>query len=156
MAALKGDTTNAEHRAGVGVVLSEAAGSHLRRWNVPVGFSERLEMWEEGGSLTILASCLIETDSRMDDVIFEEFKGTGNMEITLDREMAESRIFPAIHLLKSGTRKDELLYHPEEFQRINSLRKQMAQRPAPEAMVVLLKLIRSTSSNAELLLRGIQ
>ena len=111
---------------------------------------------EEGGSLTILATCLIETDSRMDDVIFEEFKGTGNMEITLDREMAESRIFPAIHLLKSGTRKDELLYHPEEYQRINSLRKQMAQRPAPEAMVVLLKLIKSTRSNAELLLRGIQ
>ncbi len=111
---------------------------------------------EEGGSLTILATCLIETDSRMDDVIFEEFKGTGNMEITLDREMAESRIFPAIHLLKSGTRKDELLYHPDEYQRISSLRKQMAQRPAAEAMVVLLKLIRSTSSNAELLLRGIQ
>ncbi len=111
---------------------------------------------EEGGSLTILATCLIETDSRMDDVIFEEFKGTGNMEITLDREMAESRIFPAIHLLKSGTRKDELLYHPEEYQRINSLRKQMVQRPAPEAMVVLLKLIQSTGSNAELLLRGIQ
>jgi transcription termination factor Rho len=111
---------------------------------------------EEGGSLTILATCLIETDSRMDDVIFEEFKGTGNMEITLDREMAESRIFPAIHLLKSGTRKDELLYHPEEYQRISSLRKQMAQRPAPEAMVVLLKLIKSTRSNAELLLRGIQ
>ncbi|MEM1442007.1 MAG: transcription termination factor Rho [Verrucomicrobiota bacterium] len=111
---------------------------------------------DEGGSLTILATCLIETDSRMDDVIFEEFKGTGNMEITLDREMAESRIFPAIHLLKSGTRKDDLLYHPEEFQRINSLRKQMAQRPAPEAMEVLLKTIHSTSSNAELLLRGIQ
>lgn len=111
---------------------------------------------EEGGSLTILATCLIETDSRMDDVIFEEFKGTGNMEITLDREMAESRIFPAIHLLKSGTRKDDLLYHPEEYQRIQSLRKQMAQRPASEAMVVLLKLINSTRSNAELLLRGIQ
>ena len=111
---------------------------------------------EEGGSLTILASCLIETDSRMDDVIFEEFKGTGNMEITLDREMAESRIFPAIHLQKSGTRKDDLLYHPDEFQRINSLRKQMAQRPTPEAMQVLLKLIASTNSNAELLLRGIQ
>lgn len=109
-----------------------------------------------GGSLTILATCLIETDSRMDDVIFEEFKGTGNMEITLDREMAESRIFPAIHLPKSGTRKDELLYHPEEYIRINSLRKQLAQRPAPEAMVVLLKTIRSTRSNAELLLRGIQ
>ncbi len=111
---------------------------------------------EEGGSLTILATCLIETDSRMDDVIFEEFKGTGNMEITLDREMAESRIFPAIHLLKSGTRKDELLYHPDEFQRISSLRKQLAQRPAPEAMVVLLKTIKATRSNAELLLRGIQ
>ncbi|MEM9018687.1 MAG: transcription termination factor Rho [Verrucomicrobiota bacterium] len=111
---------------------------------------------EEGGSLTILATCLIETDSRMDDVIFEEFKGTGNMEITLYREMAESRIFPAIHLLKSGTRKDDLLYHPDEFQRINSLRKQMAQRPAPEAMEVLLKSIRGTGSNAELLLRGIQ
>lgn len=109
-----------------------------------------------GGSLTILATCLIETDSRMDDVIFEEFKGTGNMEITLDREMAESRIFPAIHLLKSGTRKDELLYHPDEYLRISSLRKQLAQRPAPEAMVVLLKTIRSTRSNAELLLRGIQ
>ena len=111
---------------------------------------------EEGGSLTILATCLIETDSRMDDVIFEEFKGTGNMEITLDREMAESRVFPAIHLLKSGTRKDELLYHPDEFQRINSLRKQLAQRPAPEAMEVLLKVIRESNSNAELLLRGIQ
>lgn len=111
---------------------------------------------EEGGSLTILATCLIETDSRMDDVIFEEFKGTGNMEIALDREMAESRIFPAIHLLKSGTRKDDLLYHPEEYQRISSLRKQMVQRPAPEAMEVLLKLIQATNSNAELLLRGIQ
>lgn len=111
---------------------------------------------EDGGSLTILATCLIETDSRMDDVIFEEFKGTGNMEITLDREMAESRIFPAIHILKSGTRKDELLYHPDEFLKVNSLRKQLAQRPAPEAMVVLLKAIKGTRSNPELLLRGIQ
>jgi len=111
---------------------------------------------EEGGSLTILATCLTETDSRMDDVIFEEFKGTGNMEITLDREMAESRIFPAIHMQKSGTRKDELLYHPDEFLRIQSLRKQLAQRPVAEAMVVLLKAIRGSRSNAELLLRGIQ
>lgn len=111
---------------------------------------------EEGGSLTILATCLIETDSRMDDVIFEEFKGTGNMEITLDREMAESRIFPAIHLQKSGTRKDELLYHPDEYVRILSLRKQLAQRPAPEAMVELIKAIKTTRSNTELLLRGIQ
>ena len=78
------------------------------------------------------------------------------MEITLDREMAESRIFPAIHLHKSGTRKDELLYHPEEFLRVNSHRKQLVQRPAPEAMVELLKAIKATRSNAELLLRGIQ
>ncbi len=110
---------------------------------------------EEGGSLTIVATCLIETDSRMDDVIFEEFKGTGNMEITLDREMAESRIFPAIHILKSGTRKDELLYHADEMPRVTGLRKQLASRPAAEAMEVLLRQINATRSNAELLLRGI-
>lgn len=110
---------------------------------------------EEGGSLTIVATCLIETDSKMDDVIFEEFKGTGNMEITLDREMAESRIFPAIHILKSGTRKDDLLYHQDEMPRVLSLRKQLATRPAPEAMEVLLKQIHKTNSNAELILRGI-
>ncbi len=111
---------------------------------------------DEGGSLTILATCLIETESRMDDIIFEEFKGTGNMEITLDREMAESRIWPAIHTLKSGTRKDELLYHPDEYQRVTTLRKQMAQRPAAEAMEVLLRNVAVTNSNAELLLRGLQ
>gem|GEM_PF-4662500 len=70
--------------------------------------------------------------------------------------MAESRIFPAIHTLKSGTRKDELLYHPDEMQRVTNLRKQMARRPAAEAMEVLLKMIRSTNSNAELLLRGFE
>ncbi len=108
-----------------------------------------------GGSLTILATCLIETDSRMDDVIFEEFKGTGNMEIVLDRELAESRIFPAINLQKSGTRKDDLLYHPDEFHRITFIRRSLVQRPAAEAMLTLLKGIRSTRTNAELLLRGL-
>ncbi|MDF1816110.1 MAG: transcription termination factor Rho, partial [Verrucomicrobiales bacterium] len=83
------------------------------------------------------------------------FKGTGNMEVILDREMAESRIFPAIHILKSGTRKDDLLYHADEMPRITGLRKQLAARPAPEAMEVLLKKIKATSSNAELILRGI-
>ena len=67
---------------------------------------------EEGGSLTILATALVETESRMDDVIFEEFKGTGNMEVRLDRELAERRIFPAIHIPQSGTRNDDRLYHP--------------------------------------------
>ena len=111
---------------------------------------------EEGGSLTILATCLVETDSRMDDVIFEEFKGTGNMEIYLDRELAERRVFPAIHTLQSGTRKDELLYHPDEQQRVNGLRRQLAQMPVGEAMETLVKNIKLTGSNAELLLRGLR
>ena len=110
---------------------------------------------EEGGSLTILATALIETESRMDEVIFEEFKGTGNMEIHLDRELAEKRTFPAIHSLQSGTRKDELLYHPDELRRVNTVRKQLAQLPAVEAMEVLIKYIYSTSTNAELLMRGL-
>ena len=111
---------------------------------------------EEGGSLTILATALIETESKMDEVIFEEFKGTGNMEIHIDRELAEKRVFPAIHVLKSGTRKDDLLYHPDEFQRISMLRRQMAQLPAGEAMEVLVRNIRLTNSNAELLLGGLK
>ena len=111
---------------------------------------------EEGGSLTILATCLVETESRMDEVIFEEFKGTGNMEIYLDRELAEKRVFPAIHCLKSGTRKDELLYHPDEHRRVGNLRREMAQRPAGEAMELLVKNILTTKSNAELLLRGLR
>lgn len=111
---------------------------------------------EEGGSLTILATALIETDSKMDEVIFEEFKGTGNLEIQLDRELVERRIYPAIHVQKSGTRKDDLLYHPDEFRRIGAIRKQMAQLPAGEAMEVLIKSIRATGSNPELLLTGLR
>jgi transcription termination factor Rho len=107
---------------------------------------------EEGGSLTILATALIETESRMDEVIFEEFKGTGNMELHLDRTLLEKRIFPAIHILKSGTRRDDLLYHPAEFEKITTLRKYLAQLPAIEAMEVLLQRIRATKTNAELLL----
>lgn len=111
---------------------------------------------EEGGSLTLLASALIETESRMDDVIFEEFKGTGNMEIQLDRELVEKRVFPAIQLRKSGTRNDEKLYHPEEFKRITMLRRELAQMPAVEAMEVLIRNIHLTRSNAELLLKGLK
>jgi transcription termination factor Rho len=111
---------------------------------------------EEGGSLTILATALIETDSKMDEVIFEEFKGTGNLEIQLDRELVERRIYPAIHVQKSGTRKDDLLYHPDEYRRIGAIRKQMAQLPAGEAMEVLIKSIKATGSNAEMLLTGLR
>jgi len=111
---------------------------------------------EEGGSLTIVATALIETESRMDEVIFEEFKGTGNMELHLDRSIAESRIFPAIHILNSGTRREELLYHPFELERVNILRRQLAELPAIEAMEVLYSNLKATQSNAELLLAGLR
>ena len=111
---------------------------------------------EEGGSLTMLATALIDTGSRADEVIFEEFKGSGNMEIQLDRELLERRIYPAINIPKSGTRKDELLYHPDEFKRIGMLRRQLAQRPGGEAMEVLIDHIQNSASNAELLLTGLR
>jgi transcription termination factor Rho len=111
---------------------------------------------EEGGSLTILATALIETESRMDEVIFEEFKGTGNLEITLDREISERRIYPAIHVLKSGTRRDDLLYHPDEFRRVTQVRKQLAAVPAVEAIELLIKNINRTRNNAEVLLTGLK
>ena len=111
---------------------------------------------EEGGSLTILATALIETESRMDEVIFEEFKGTGNMELHLDRTLVEKRVYPAIHILKSGTRRDDLLYHPDEFQRVILLRKKLGQLPAIEAMEVLLNTLKATRTNAELLLTALR
>ena len=111
---------------------------------------------EEGGSLTILATALVETHSRMDDLIFEEYKGTGNMEIYLDRSIMEQRIFPAIHITKSGTRREELLYHPDEYERILKLRKQLMEIPAVEAMQILCLNMETTKSNAELILSGIK
>jgi len=111
---------------------------------------------EEGGSLTIIATALVDTNSRMDEVIFEEFKGTGNMELHLARELVEKRVFPAINILNSGTRREDLLYHPEEFARINVLRKQLAQLPPMEAMEILVQQLKATKTNAELLMRGIR
>jgi transcription termination factor Rho len=111
---------------------------------------------EEGGSLTILATALVETQSRMDDLIFEEFKGTGNMEVHLDRSIAEQRIFPAIHIVKSGTRREELLYHPDEYERVVQLRRQLSELPAAEAMELLATNLQHTKSNAELLLAGLR
>lgn len=111
---------------------------------------------EEGGSLTILATALVETKSRMDDLIFEEFKGTGNMEVHLDRSIAEQRVFPAIHIVKSGTRREELLYHPDEYERVVMLRRQLSELPAAEAMELLAMNLRNTRSNAELLLAGLR
>lgn len=107
---------------------------------------------EQGGSLTIIATALIETGSRMDEVIFEEFKGTGNMELVLDRRLADRRIYPAIDLIKSGTRKEELLYHPNELEKIYLLRQAVADLAAVDAMNLLLGRLKKTNSNVEFLL----
>ncbi len=106
---------------------------------------------EEGGSLTIIATALIETGSRMDDVIFEEFKGTGNMELVLDRRLSDRRIFPAIDLNRSGTRKEELLMTQEELNRIWILRKYLSDKSSDEAMEFLLQRLRTTKSNKKFL-----
>lgn len=108
---------------------------------------------EEGGSLTIMATALIDTGSRMDEVIFEEFKGTGNMEVHLDRALVDRRIFPSINIEKSGTRKEELLYHPDEYPRIMLLRRALTGVPPVEAMELLLNQLRKTRSNVEFLLQ---
>ncbi|MHC4472077.1 MAG: transcription termination factor Rho [Planctomycetota bacterium] len=107
---------------------------------------------EEGGSLTIMATALIETGSRMDEVIFEEFKGTGNMEIHLDRKLADKRIWPAVDVSRSGTRKEELLLDPEELKRVWILRKVLNDMSPVEAMELLKEKIERTSSNAEFLM----
>jgi transcription termination factor Rho len=111
---------------------------------------------EEGGSLTVLATALTETGSRMDELIFEEFKGTGNMELHLDRALQEKRLYPAIHPMLSATRREELLYHPDEWERVLMLRKTMAALPPLEAMERLIDNLHATKTNAELLLSGLR
>ncbi len=106
---------------------------------------------EEGGSLTIVATALIDTGSRMDDVIFEEFKGTGNLEINLDRKLTEKRVFPSIDINKSGTRKEELLLPPQDYNRIIVLRRVLAQLSPTEAMELLLDKLSKTKSNSDFL-----
>ncbi|MGA0368778.1 MAG: transcription termination factor Rho, partial [Kiritimatiellia bacterium] len=107
---------------------------------------------EGGGSLTIMATALVDTGSKMDEVIFEEFKGTGNMELALDRALVEKRVYPAINVAKSGTRKEDLLMHPDELQRVWVLRKALNGVPAVEAMEVLLSRLKKTKTNPEFLL----
>ena len=107
---------------------------------------------EGGGSLTILATALIDTGSRMDEVIFEEFKGTGNMELGLDRRLVDKRIFPAINIEQSGTRKEELLLHPDEIAKIWILRKALNGVPPVEGMELLINRLKKTKSNVEFLM----
>lgn len=106
---------------------------------------------ENGGSLTILATALIETGSRMDDVIFEEFKGTGNMEVHLDRKLSEKRIFPAIDINKSGTRREELLLTPKELETVFALRKAMSTMSVADVTEELITQMVSTKNNNEFL-----
>lgn len=148
---------------GYNAMLSTAKNSRTMSGGVdskalakPKKFFSAARNCEEGGSLTILATALIETGSRADDVIFEEYKGTGNMELHLDRELLERRVFPAIQILKSGTRRDDLLYHPDELTRVHVLRKQLAELPAMEAMEALIDGLNATGTNAELLLLGLK
>jgi transcription termination factor Rho len=107
---------------------------------------------EEGGSLTIIATALVDTGSRMDEVIFEEFKGTGNMELQMDRNMFQKRIYPAIDIKRSNTRKEELLVHPDELKRIWLMRKVLNDLNSDEAMQLLIEKLSKTKTNAEFLM----
>ena len=139
---------------GKGRIMS--GGVEAKALTKPKKFFGSARNVEEGGSLTILATALIETGSRMDELIFEEFKGTGNMELHLDRALQEKRLYPAIHILQSATRREDLLYHPDEWERVQLLRKTMAALPPIEAMEKLIENLEATKTNAELLLSGLR
>jgi transcription termination factor Rho len=106
---------------------------------------------ENGGSLTIIGTCLIETGSRMDDLIYEEFKGTGNMELHLGRKLAERRIFPAIDVTRSGTRQEELLYGEENLKKVHTLRRMLEMMQEDERTETLLERLKKTETNQEFL-----
>jgi transcription termination factor Rho len=105
---------------------------------------------EEAGSLTMLASCLVDTGSQGDQVIFEEFKGTGNMELILDRKISEKRIFPAINLAESGTRKEDLLMDPQEYKTVTALRRRLLNIPPHQQVEQLLAALKRFETNAAL------
>jgi len=132
-----------------GKVLS--GGIDANALNKPKKFFGSARKVEEGGSLTIVATALIDTGSRMDEVIFEEFKGTGNMEINLDRRLVDKRVFPAIDISRSGTRKEELLIKEKELPRIWILRKVLTTLSEVEAMELLQEKISKTKTNKEFL-----
>src|SRR5213596_4018679 len=141
------------HNVGVphsGKILS--GGVDANALHKPKRFFGAARNIEEGGSLTILATALVDTGSRMDEVIFEEFKGTGNMEVHLDRHLVDRRIFPSINIELSGTRKEELLYHPDEYQKVVILRRALTGVPPVEAMELVLNKLKKTRSNIEFLL----
>ncbi len=135
--------------AGSGRTLS--GGLDSRALEIPRRFFGIARNIEDGGSVTVIATALIETGSRMDDLIFEEFKGTGNMELVLDRRLAEQRIFPALDLRQSGTRRDELLYGEDDFEALTLLRRGAVKAEPAQAMAGLLKLLEKHETNDGLL-----
>jgi transcription termination factor Rho len=145
--------TRAFNLAGTGVNRTLSGGIDAKALETPRRFFGLARKIERGGSVTVIATALIETGSRMDDLIFEEFKSTGNSELVLDRSLAEARVFPAINLLRSGTRKEELLYTPEEMRRLAALRRWLAGGTPRSAMAGMLKLIEKYPTNDELLRR---
>ena len=158
----------AEHKKDV-VILLDSITRLGRAYNAVVPSSGKVLTWgvdanalqrpkrffgaarniEEGGSLTIISTALIETGSRMDEVIFEEFKGTGNSEVILDRKVADKRTFPAIDITKSGTRKEELLFKKEELQKMNVLRRIINPMGTMDAIEFLISKLRETKNNNE-------
>jgi transcription termination factor Rho len=128
-----------------------SGGIDSRAFLMPRAFFGAARKLEEGGSLTIVGTVLVETGSRMDDIIFEEFKGTGNMELHLTRELADRRIFPAIDILKSGTRREELLYTEAELKKVHLLRRALSGTKPVQAMEAMLERLRLTPTNAAFL-----
>ena len=128
-----------------------SGGIDSRAFQMPRAFFGAARKLEEGGSLTIVGTVLVETGSRMDDIIFEEFKGTGNMELHLTRELADRRIFPAIDILKSGTRHEELLFTEDELKKVHLLRRALSGTKPVQAMEAMLDRLRLTATNAEFL-----
>ena len=132
-----------------GKILSGGVDSNaLQR---PKRFFGSARKVEEGGSLTIIATALVDTGSKMDDVIFEEFKGTGNLEVVLDRRLVDKRIYPAIDINRSGTRREEMLLEPDEYRRICVLRRVLGEMNPTDAMELLVNRLAKTKSNAEFL-----
>ncbi|MCA8972588.1 MAG: transcription termination factor Rho, partial [Planctomycetes bacterium] len=139
---------NTEHRGGGGIL---SGGIGTKALEKPKKFFGSARNIEDGGSLTILGTTLVDTGSKGDQVIFEEFKGTGNMELVLSRELAERRIFPAIDLEKSGTRKEELLLGQQVIDRVVTLRRVLSKMHHLDSMPLLIDNLNKTKSNAEFL-----
>jgi transcription termination factor Rho len=126
-------------------------GIDARALEIPRKIFASARKIEGGGSLTIIATALIDTGSRMDELIFQEFKGTGNMELVLDRKLADKRIFPAIDIPKSGTRKEEKLFPPQQIEAVRKLRRMLVELNPVEAMETLIALVRKYRTNDEVL-----